>query len=162
VGVSVFIGLLLVFAGAVFATKWAQEKIDFDLTGFRVALFALLMSPFGAVAMGIFICTTATVVGSAFILVQQTIDWLDTAVWEPHSIVDVLQGVSYEAANTWADDPQRWLGVHWIFSFLHPLVGGIMLVPIAVFTSSLMTLFCRAIQRVSKLGSAGHQAATVG
>ena len=158
--VTVIIGVLLAFAGAIFATKWAQEKIDFDLTGIRVALFAVLMSPIGTVAMGIFICTALSVVGSAFILVQQTIDWLDTAVWSPHSIVDVLEGSGVEAAKTWAQDPHRWLGVHWIFSFLHPLVGGIMLVPIAVFTSSLMTLFCRAVQRLTKIGSAGHQAAT--
>jgi hypothetical protein len=162
VGVSIVIGVLLAFAGAIFATKWAQEKIDFDLTGVRVALFALLMSPFGVVAMGIFICTALAILGSGVILLQQAFAWLDTAVWNPHSIVDVLEGASYEAAKTWAEDPQRWLGVHWIFSFLHPLVGGIMLVPIAVFTSSLMTLFCRAVQRLTKIGSAPHQAPAVG
>lgn len=159
-GVSVVLGVLLVFAGAIFATKWAQEKIDFDLTGARVVFFALLMSPVGAVAMGVFICTTLAVLGSSFILLQQIFDWLDTAAWKPHSIVHVLEGASYDTVKTWAEDPQRWLGVHWIFSFLHPLVGGIMLVPIAIFTSSLMTLFCRLVQRLSKIGSARHQAVT--
>ena len=76
------------------------------------------------------------------------------------AIVNVLEGASYDSVKAWAEDPRRWLGVHWIFSFLHPLVGGIMLVPIAIFTSSLMTLFCRLVQRLSKIGSARHQAAT--
>lgn len=161
-GVTIVIGVLLVFAGAVFATKWAQEKIDFDLTGARVAFFALLMSPVGAFAMGVFICTALAVVGSGYILLQQMLDWLDTAVWTSHSIVNVLQSIGHEGVKSWADDPQRWLGVHWIFSFLHPLVGGIMLVPIAVFISSLMTLFCRAVQRLSKIGSTPHQAPAAG
>jgi hypothetical protein len=45
----------------------------------------------------------------------QVLGWLNTAVWETHSIVDVL----HAQGSTWAMYPEEWVGLHKVLDFIH-------------------------------------------
>lgn len=145
--------IVLWVVGAFFATKWAKDRIELDLKGSRKLTFAVLMGPVGGLALATFIGTGLAVIGSALILYDQVVAWLDTAVWSPHSITDVISSSSSSTLSGWAQEPDRWMGVHKIFDFLHPFIGALMLLPIAMVLSATTTVFSVAVKALAGVGA---------